>query len=439
LANNIIQQQVNNDRVLPGIEHAVNTQYPGTPLPITKNLWRHERTPEAVAVMEGARGKGGNSLASSQTNLVAPDDSPKHICGTYALISECSAGHMFAKRIYCGKEWCPVCGKKRSAAHNRRIARILPKAMQIRIMGYFVIEFPDALRHVGYHGVSGLDDVEGWCNSKDDLQDTAKRIVDVLAGKRMGNHGRVGGFFKRGLLRWHWFGDEKPGKYNPHANVLVDAGFIPAEKLEEIKQALREALNVPDLIVHYSFVDTPGQMFQKIEYITRATFLKYEWSPYMAAQLFNFRNQRWWGDWKQEPVWGVDALDKTDVDGLLAVGKLQGGHCPDCGCDLKTLYHAHDGHEVKWSKPIDSTWLTVWNAEEIAGTGYYRIPVGDWNGNSISPGEFIRLQELEREAKEKPSVWTVAVLARKHVSQYKTKLVNDSWWADVMAHPEMLN
>ena len=31
----------------------------------------------------------------------------------------------FAKRIYCGKEWCPVCGQKRSAAHNRRIARTL--------------------------------------------------------------------------------------------------------------------------------------------------------------------------------------------------------------------------------------------------------------------------------------------------------------------------
>jgi len=365
LANLIIQQQVN------------------------KATLELERTPGAAAV-SGIYGKGpaGEETPAGipeQTHSLTPEKSVKHSCGTYALISECASGqHHFAKRIYCGKEWCVICGAKRSPAHNRRIARVLPKAMQISGMGYFVIEFSDVYRTIGQHGVD--PDIDAWCYSKKDLQDTTRRIVDVLAGKRMGRRGRVDGFFQRGLIRWHWFGDEVTGKWNPHANVLVDAGYIEPEKLEEIKTALRTALNVPDLIVHYSFVDTPGQMFQKVEYITRATFLNYDWNPYMASELFNFRNQRWWGTWKDAPAWGTDQLEDTDLDGLLDIGKLQGGKCPDCGQPLKTLYHAHDGHEVKWSRPIDSTWLTIWNAEEIAGTGYYRLPhtEGDY-----SPAAFI--------------------------------------------------
>ena len=47
----------------------------------------------------------------------------------------------------------------------------------------------------------------------------------------MGRRGRVGGYFKRGVLRWHWFGDKVPGKWNPHANVVVDSGYIENEQL----------------------------------------------------------------------------------------------------------------------------------------------------------------------------------------------------------------
>lgn len=396
-----------------------------------------ERTPVAAAVSGEtvSAGEGAETTAAPasslktyrtpQTNEVPPTNEHKTNCGSYALMSECSTGdHHFAKRIVCGREWCPECGENRSAAHNRRISRVLPKAMQISNMGYFVIEFPDFYRKIGQ---AGVDEIQGWCYSKDALNDTSKRIVEIMAGKRgAGGRGakRKGGYFSRGLLRWHWFGDENPGKWNPHANLLVDGAFIDPEKLEVIKQSLRQALNVPDLIVNYSYCDNPGQMFHKVEYITRATFRDRAWEEYMSHELFNFRNQRWWGKWDQEPTWGIDSELKSQIDGLLEASKLQGGVCPDCGQPLKTLYCSRvDGHEVKWSQPVDAAWLIVWNAQEIAGTGYYRIPDTEWNNGPVSPGK--RLQEMEEQAKTK-----------ERVDKTMNKLIYESGLAKVRLHAQ---
>ncbi|MFC1929454.1 hypothetical protein ACFLW6_01105 [Chloroflexota bacterium] len=210
-------------------------------------------------------------------------------------------------------------------------------------MGYFVIEFPDIYREIGERGINPEPDIEAWCYSKNDLQSTSKIIVDTLAGKRMGRRGRVGGYFSRGLLHWHWFGDENPGKWNPHANVLVDSGFIDTELLEKIKGALRDALNCQELIVHYSYCETPRQKFNKVEYITRATFRNYDWNPYMANELFNFRNQRWWGIWNDKQAWTLSQVDDVNTEGLMAVNSLRKGICPDCGQPLRTIGHDKDG------------------------------------------------------------------------------------------------
>jgi len=205
----------------------------------------------------------------------------------------------------------------------------------------------------------------------------------------------------------------------------VDGEYLEPELLEGIKAALRQALNVPDLIISYSYFDKPGQMVQKGRYITRATFLQESWSPYMANELWNFRNMRWWGTWVKvdkttgklpegAAVWELldAAAEGEDVEGLEAVASLQGGVCPDCGQPLKVLYYQPDycfrkvhtksegdivkrvvnlkaGQPVRWSRPTDSTYLDIWGAEEIAGSGYYRIPHREWRGYSFSPGELL--------------------------------------------------
>lgn len=418
----------------------------------------HSRIARLNAYKESIAKSGTTSLASS--------------CGAWAVISECESGqHHFAKRLYCGREWCDVCGKDNSASHKRRQARLLPKLQQVKELGYFVIEFPDLARHVGERGIApDVDDgeyVKGWCYSKADLRDTTNTIVRVLAGKRgAGGRGskRVNGYFARGIARWHWFGDKLTGKYNPHCNVLVDfaslldnvrvelqpsveeyrqslaqskhtkkikrelqgiemyqrgkSGYMPKPLLDRIKAELRQALNCPDLIVHYSKRDTPGKIMHCARYVTRATFKDYTWNEYMAQELWNFRNIRWWGNWNAQPVWDLRKAqaEGVDVEGLQAVSNLQLGVCPDCGKPLRVLKHNHNtAGPVRWSKPIDSTYLLIWSAKEIAGTGYYRIPYQARSGTIFTPGEILRLQTLETKARRGPSVGEFARAMRRSV------------------------
>lgn len=374
---------------------------------------------------------------------------PMATCGAWTVVSECEGGHHFAKRLYCGREWCEVCGEDKSAAHKRRMARLLPKLQQCHEIGYFVIEFPDSYRHIGEAGISpdmAKGEGVGWCYSKRDLRQTTSDVLSVLAGRRSaGGRGkkRVEGYFARGIARWHYFGDKKPGKWNPHLNILVDfgslydrvrnelqadieayqagllagkktrrirrelqgidmflrgkSGYLPMPLLERIKAELREALNCPELIVNYSKRDSPAEIVHSVRYVTRATFRDYTWDEYMVQQLYDFRNIRWWGSWKGEAVWqlGEAEAEGEDVAGLQAVEKLQAGMCPDCGKPLKVWHHSHTGKPVQWSKPVDSTYLLIWSAVEIAGTGYYRVPVQVPPSRSVlSPGEILRLQEL---------------------------------------------
>ena len=376
---------------------AYNPQEVNTPLEIDYSAYggglnRAERTPGAVAV-SGSRqwdSAGGKLPAETpKINSLEPttkDNPTNYPCGTLAIFTECETGqHHFAKKILCGKEWCPECGADDSQAHNRRIARWLPKFQQISQLGYFVIEFPDEYRKLYSYGYS-----------KRALQGVSDRIIKVLAGKRTGRRGRVGGYFNRGLGRWHWFGDKVPGKWNPHFNVAVDGAYIEGERLVEIKRSLREAVNCPDLIIHYSYFEQPGEIYHKLKYISRATFHNYDWSPYMAEQLYGFRNCRWWGSWKNEPAWTLNKAIEAEADSLKGAGDLGSGICPDCGAPLK-----------KWSKPVDSAFLVIWGAEEIGNTGYYKIPKREWTRGELSPSARYRLDKLEAEHKARMDIDSV--------------------------------
>ncbi|GAH29192.1 unnamed protein product, partial [marine sediment metagenome] len=66
-------------------------------------------------------------------------------CPGYWIQGSCENGHRYAKELYCGREWCPVCGEEWSATHQRRFSRWISKATQIRTMGYFVFTIPEEL------------------------------------------------------------------------------------------------------------------------------------------------------------------------------------------------------------------------------------------------------------------------------------------------------
>lgn len=259
-------------------------------------------------------------------------------CGVWSLVGECENGHRYAKKLYCGREWCEVCRKQ---SHNRRIARWLPKCQQLDEMGYWVITFPE--------------EVLPLLRNKRILSEIGKKVASVM---------RQEGYSK-GLRRWHWFG-AKDTDYKPHLNVIVEGKYLQGVELEGVKQHIRETI-LPkgirkaigkDMVINYSYTTKPGKMFHILKYVTRATFLDEKWDEEMANKLWNFRNNCWWGKWDGEAKWQVKSKESDMKD----VVSLEQSICPKCG------------KPIKWgSKPVDSIWLLIWGAKEI-GDGYYELP-----------------------------------------------------------------
>lgn len=233
-------------------------------------------------------------------------------CSRWAVIGQCAEGHTVAKEILCGREWCSVCGEEWSKAHQRRFSRWLPKAQQITKMGYWVLEWPD--------------DSRCKLRSKSELSDMGKLVKSMFI--------TLG--YKRGLRRWHYFGDKMRGKYNPHLNVLVDGAYIEPELLAYMKEYLRFRLHEPELIVHYSYFHTVGLMVHKLKYVTRATFLSRSWDDEFADELFNFQNSNYWGVWHEDIAWSLDETgDDLAAIEFEHIKAIQAGLCPICGKALK--------------------------------------------------------------------------------------------------------
>lgn len=257
---------------------------------------------------------------------------------------ECENGHRYGKEIFCGKEWCSVCGEDGSKAHNRRFVRWLPKIQHFKSMGYFVFTIPEALR----------------------CEFTAKKSLTRL-GHQVQELLKTCGYF-RGLRRWHFFGD-KSTKWHPHLNVLVDGTFIAPDKLAKIKADYAALLGVDMADVNYSYRRTPGRMVHTLKYITRATFRDWQWEPEIALEIRGLRNMVVWGrdKWNDPPAWGLDDLDSKggrEVEGLdvRAVDSLSRGICPECG------------KPIKWGEPLPFGLLGMIEGKIDLGAGYWRLP-----------------------------------------------------------------
>lgn len=258
---------------------------------------------------------------------------------------ECEDGHRYGKEIFCGKEWCSICGEDGSKAHNRRFVRWLSKIQQFKSMGYFVFTIPETLR----------------CKftDKKSLTRLAGRVQELLK-----SHG-----YSRGLRRWHFFGD-KSKKWHPHLNVLVDGTFIAPDKLAKIKADYARLLNTDIVDVHYRYHRTPGTMVHSLKYVTRATFRDWAWEPEIALEIRRFRNMVPWGGrdrWNDEPEWDLGDLDsegEKKVEGMdiRAVDSLSRGICPVCG------------KPVKWGEALPFSLLDIIEDRIDFGVGYWRLP-----------------------------------------------------------------
>jgi len=291
---------------------------------------------------------GGGGTDSGYLELLAKRSEDldwilKTKCPGYWIQGSCENGHRYAKELYCGREWCPVCGQEWSAAHQRRFARWISKAAQIRTMGYFVFTIPEELR--------------AKYRTKKALSRLGHQVQELL--KSCG--------YSRGLRRWHFFG-EKSTRWHPHLDVLVDGGYLAPGKLDLIKIAYAGVLGCQVVDVNYRYRKSPGEKVHSLKYVTRATFRDYSWDPRMALELRGFRNQLWWGSgkWEQEPAWSLDDLQdptKEDVAELdsRAVESLESGICPSCGLP------------IDWERVQPISTLAAQEKRSL-GAGYWELP-----------------------------------------------------------------
>lgn len=260
------------------------------------------------------------------------------ICGTYAICGQDVSGHRFAKKLNCGREWCELC---RDDTEARRVARWLPKVMQMSSMGQWIIPIPRELAPL--------------MRSKKRLRMFAKKVHKAL--KQLG--------YLRGLDRWHFFGDEN-NDYFPHLTLLVDGEWLDPQVLEDLKAELRAMIYSKfirkryndKLDINYLYKPTPAMMMHALRYTCRATFLDRSWDEPMADELYKFHNCGWWGKWDQAPKW--DAPNVQDQVAELA--DLGNSICPICK------------KKITWDrKPTTMSHVLIQGAVEIAH-GYYRLP-----------------------------------------------------------------
>ncbi|GAI01973.1 unnamed protein product, partial [marine sediment metagenome] len=146
---------------------------------------------------------------------------------------------------------------------------------------------------------------------------------------------------------------------NFHLNIIIESGHLTHSELRSIKRAYAGILGVKVAVVNYSYTPLVPKIIHVLKYVTRATFRDYTWDERMAAELYNFRNMRSWGSWKDEPVWELEG--KAELE---PIAKLESGLCPVCG------------EPVSWSRAGDIAWLKLWAAAgqvEPIGAGYYEL------------------------------------------------------------------
>jgi len=277
-------------------------------------------------------------------------------CPVVAINGVCEVGHHWAKACICNREWCMElegrCGGDGGAAHERRKARWYPKAQKMGGMGGFVLSLPPEVR-----------DQYRTPESLGGLGTSAKRMMQ--------RHG-----YKRGLRRWHFFGEDHPGhglqgdglpNYHPHLEMIVDGGWLTNKKRRAIKCSWANILgvSVDRINLYYRYVqpDDIKKKLHRISYALRPTFTDWRWDEELAYNLIGFHNAQTWGskaDWSGPNLWEITDGTGNVVDYTVQLVK---GLCP--------LHPEWECWPIRWGGliPIQLVVEPFWKS---LGAGYWR-------------------------------------------------------------------
>lgn len=292
-------------------------------------------------------------------------------CNAYFIKGQCNEGHKYLKAIFCGREWCPDCGKRNSAVHKRRIARWYDKAFELKKFGYLVVTIPAELRpyFLGSHVNKHKRETAHYYLKK--FRSYCKRKLERMN-------------YSRGLIRYHWAGDcvkckghgcqdcEFTGagkEFNPHLNIIIEESYLTPElfdqKFNQFKADLvqwfkRTFKKEVKGNLFYSYAGKPALRMHKLKYITRATW---RFNNYDVIDIIKgFRTSSSWGKFdKKEITDKSGAENKHDIRELQS---LENGICPICA------------GAIKWeSELILKNTMLKMNLTDISA-GYYLINDG---------------------------------------------------------------
>jgi hypothetical protein len=255
----------------------------------------------------------------------------KDFCGKRAIILTCRRFlHDHALLIYCGREWCEVCGEFNSYKHLKRSESMMWRAFHLGIqskafgLGYFVFTVPyqcrDSLR------------------KKRVLRDAERFLLSLL--KRYG--------FSETVSKWHLFGDD-PGVFHPHLNILVTGRWLRDNELNAIREAWRKYLKmvsgemVDAVDFKYKYFKSQNKWVDLVRYITRPTFRCLQGNEALALEFYRFRNYSYKGfgsgtelDKKRSEAKALYALWKVDNKGEDKADKYFDVHTIVCEkCSLE--------------------------------------------------------------------------------------------------------
>jgi hypothetical protein len=250
--------------------------------------YKESREDDAVSELVGSEEKRRGFLRKETYTGLGEESS---FCGALVVLLNCVRYlHDYARRLFCGREWCKRCGLDESDMHKRRYARLMDKVFYLGSqskafgLGYFVFTVPVHVREK--------------LRNKSKLQRAGRVVRNLLK-----QHG-----FEIGLSRWHFFGDGQItegelnlGVYHPHLNCLVVGRWIYDRELKVIREAWRRYLEVLsgetiDVVdVWYQYSKEKSRWWHKAVYITRSTFKSLEGNGDLAKALYDFRNLCYWG------------------------------------------------------------------------------------------------------------------------------------------------
>lgn len=273
-------------------------------------------------------------------------------CSRNFIKGSCANGHLLAKQIVCGKEYCPECGKADSITHKRKVARWWPKIFSFKTVGYLVVTCPAELREM--------------FKDRELLSEWKKYGIRIL--KEAG--------YEAGMFRFHWFGDCENCNgqgceickftgagtiWKPHLNFIINSKYIEKSKFEEWTnffkrkfQIFFESICGTDLTdkmnVYYQYRKTKAEICHTLKYVTRATHRIY--NKEIANLLHGFRASQTWGKFETCEV------EQSEFNEVIQIEK---GICPCC----KT--------KITWQKDLIPRMPFMKINRVDLGAGYFQL------------------------------------------------------------------